>query len=325
MLNRLKSVTVIFLFPCICYAQEPVKADTLIKKLDSLQAKPSEKNVINNVDPEAYNENTNLNFRTYFILLGSDLKQQFTVPFHTKKKEWMKTAAFAGIVAGLTFTDKPINKFTTRITNSSNTISSSSHFITKVSGLYETYTLAALGLYGFVVKNQKLKTTTLIATQAYITGAVVESVLKALSGRQRPNYIEAVTKQNKPTFNGPFGGTKRDIYGKKLNSSFPSGHAVVAFAAATVFAKEYRDIKWVPIVAYSAAGLIGASRLTENKHWFTDVVAGGVLGFLTGKQIVNNYHRFARIKTGGDKKNTVSFNMSYSMGNLQPGMVWKFN
>lgn len=326
MLNGLKLFLVSILFPVFCYAQEPVKADTLIKKLDSLKQKKNDEGVKpdNNINPAAYTENTNLDFKTYFILLGSNIKQQFTTPFHTTKKNWIKVAAFGAATAALTFADKPVNKFTTRIASSSNTLTSTSHFITQFGGLYEAYTLGTLGAYGFIFKNQKVKTTTLLATQAYITAGLMESVFKLVSGRQRPNYYANNVYQNQPSFKGPFAPTIRDANGKKLNGSFPSGHATVAFAAATVFAKEYKDKPWIPVLAYSAASLIGVSRMIENKHWFTDVAVGGMLGYLTGVQIVNNYHRYARIKSGKYKTSSLSLNLDYSLGKLQPGLVWKF-
>ncbi|MEP6711580.1 MAG: phosphatase PAP2 family protein [Ferruginibacter sp.] len=326
MINGLKLSILVLLFPMLSYAQEPVKADTLIKKLDSLQEKKNTEGIKpnNNIDPAAYTENTNLDFNTYFILLGSNIKQQFTTPFHTTKKNWIKVAAFAAGTAALTFADKPINKFTTRIATRSTSVRSTSHFITQFGGLYEAYTLGTLGAYGFIFKNQKVKTTTLLATQAYITASIMETVFKFLSGRQRPNYFADNVYQNQPTFKGPFAPTIRDINGKKLNSSFPSGHATVAFAAATVFAKEYKDKPFIPILAYSAASLIAVSRTIENKHWFTDILVGGMLGYLTGNQIVNNYHRYARIKSGKYKTSSVSLNLDYSLGKLQPGLVWKF-
>ena len=114
MVNRLKFSILLLLFPIISYAQEPVKADTLIKKLDSLKEKKNIEGVKpnNDINPAAYTENTNLDFKTYFILLGSNIKQQFTTPFHTTKKNWLKVGGFAVATAALTFADKPINTFT---------------------------------------------------------------------------------------------------------------------------------------------------------------------------------------------------------------------
>lgn len=317
----------ILLFLVICthnlYAQEPVKADSLIKQLDSLQRK-KDSLPAPDIDPSGYTKKTTLSFRTYFILLGSNIRQQFTAPFHTKGKSWLKVAGFAAATTALTFADKPVNKFVLKITDKSDAVVSTSSYLTSVSGVYEAFTLTALGTYSFIVNNQKLKTTTLLATQAYLTGAVMESFLKILSGRQRPNYYD-INGNNRHIFRGPFRKGYKDADGKAINSSFPSGHATVAFAAATVFAKEYKNNPWVPAVSYTFASMIAVSRLTENKHWISDVFAGAVFGFLTGKQISNNYHRYQLIESGGLKKvrSRIGFQLDRVNGRTIPGLVYK--
>ena len=297
--------------------------DTLVKKLDSLSKKTdSAGGQQNNTTEAAYNQKTKITFKTYFILLGSDLKQDFTKPFHMVRKDWGKLGVFTLATVALTFADKPVQRQALKFRVGHTNALKVSKFITNSGGIYEFYTLAALGAYGYIFKNEKVRTTTLLATQAYITGAVIESVLKYLSGRTRPSYygdgVEA-----KPRFLGPFGNTSRDYNGSRSNSSFPSGHATVAFAAATVFAMEYKNTVWVPIFSYTAASLISLSRITENKHWTTDIFVGAVLGYLSGRQIVNNYHRYAKIKAPGMQKNSVTFNIQYSnYRQITPGLVY---
>jgi membrane-associated phospholipid phosphatase len=126
-----------------------------------------------------------------------------------------------------------------------------------------------------------------------------------------------------PTFKGPF-STIKDAEGNRLNGSFPSGHTTVAFAAATVYALEYANKTWVPIFAYTAASLIGFSRITENKHWATDVLAGAALGYLTGKQVVNNYHRYAKLRAPKQRRASTTFSLGFSNGQLLPGVVYRF-
>lgn len=315
-------LTIFMMVSMIVFSQQP---DTLIKKLDSLSKKTdSAGKQINNTNPAAYNEATKINVPSYFILLGSDLKQAFLKPFHMTKKDWINTGKFAIVVGGLAFVDEPVQKRALKIRNSSPTLQKISKQVTNFGGPYETYTLGALGVYGFLFKNEKMKTTTLLATQSYITGAALESVIKFITGRQRPYISDSTKVQVEPTFHGPFYKTTRDANGKKLNSSFPSGHTTVAFAAATVYAMEYKDKPLVPILAYSAASLIGLSRITENKHWVTDVVTGAALGYLTGRLVVNNYHRYAKLKAPQQRKNTVSFNLQYNDGVLMPGIIYTF-
>lgn len=306
---------------CKGFAQQP---DTLIKKLDSLSAKTdSAGGQVNNINPKAYNEKTQLDFKTYFILLGSDFKQQFTKPFHMTGRDWGTVGKFALVAGAVAFTDEPVQRYALHLRNSS-TMRNVSKYVTNAGGQYEAITLVGLGAYGFIFKNEKIKTTTLLATQSYITSGVMAEVIKLLTHRDRPYRSDPLAKDPEPTFHGPFYKRPSTVYSKTLGSSFPSGHTTAAFAAATVYAMEYRDRPLIPILSYSAATLIGLSRITENKHWATDVLTGAALGFLTGRQVVNNYHRYAKIKAPRMKKNTVTFNLQYNYGVLQPGVVYTF-
>jgi len=297
------------------------RSDSLITQLDSLHEADSSTRS-NDINPAAYNGITRISFADYFILLGSDFKQQITAPFHMSGRDALKVGLFAGGIAVLTSLDEPVQKLGVQTKNNSS-LSTVSSYVSNSGGLYEACTLVALGSYGFIFGNVKMQTTTLLATQAYITSGVMESLIKSIAGRQRPSYYDPTESEAEPTFHGPF--FKPDnvaVNGNHLSASFPSGHTTAAFAAATVFAMEYKNTPWVPIVSYSAAGLIGVSRITENKHWFTDVIAGAALGYLCGRQVVNNYHRYSEIKSA--KKGSVSFNLGYANRTLMPGLTYHF-
>ena len=150
----------------------------------------------NNIAPKAYNEINRLTPKTYLILLASDLKQQLTLPFKARKRDLIQVGELGLVTIGLSFADKPISRFAVGVRERSAPLSSTSNYVTRFGGIYEAYTLAALGLYGLAAKNQKLQTTTLLATQAYITGAIISTGLKFLTGRQRPGYINPATNQN---------------------------------------------------------------------------------------------------------------------------------
>ena len=329
MKNKLRLLTVIlFLAPAIAFSQK----DTLVKKLDSLnktETKTEKKNV--NTNPSAYNDSTKFTFHNYFVLLGNDFKQQFTYPFHIKKKDWGKIAVFAGLTAGLSLADKPGSKFFSGLAARNKSVSSVSNFITSFGGVYEVATIAGFTAYGFIFKNEKIKSTAFLATQSYITAGAIETILKYLTSRQRPNYIDPQTNINDPTFHGPFYKFKNQTSGLSTNSSFPSGHTTAVFAAATVYALEYKHHPWIPIVSYSFATLVGISRLTEDKHWPTDVLVGAALGYLSGRQVVNNYHRYMKIKQPErplrplrQKKGSLSFNLRPLDGKLLPGLTYSF-
>ena len=253
-------LSIALLSPTIVFSQQ---ADTLLNKLDSLSRKTdSAGGQVNNISPKAYNENTHLTFNSYFVLLGSDLKQSFTKPFHMSGKDWATLGKFAVVAGALSFADEPVQRFAVRLRNSNPGVANVSKYVTKVGGMYEVYGLAAIGSYGFIFKNTKMQTTTLLATQAYIAGGAVESVTKFLTQRTRPSYYSPGTEAE-PEFFGPFAKSATTASSKRINSSFPSGHTTVAFAAATVFALEYKNKPIVPIIAYSAATLSALAELQK--------------------------------------------------------------
>ncbi|MDB5014568.1 MAG: phosphatase family protein [Daejeonella sp.] len=317
---------IVFILILISTAAYSQKTDSLGKKLDSLSHKTdSVGHQTNVIKPSAYNENTKITTPTYFILLGSDIKQQFLAPFTTNKKGWAKVGMFTLMAGALSFADEPIQQSTIKFIDNHKTFSNISNVITNTGGIYETVTLGLLGTYGYAFHNEKVKTTTLLATQSYITSGILSYVIKNLTGRQRPSYYDPTRVEAEPTFKGPFSKSGRDASGKKINSSFPSGHASAAFAAATVYAMEYRDKPIIKIVSYGAASLIAMSRITENKHWVTDVIVGSMLGHLCGRQVVNNYHRYAKVQNDKARqiKNKLSLNLQMMDGNIMPGLVFR--
>jgi len=197
-------VLILLLIPVLASAQ--VK-DTLTKKLDSLAKNPDsagakQKNV---VAPSYYNENTRFTPRVYVVLTLDDIKQQWTAPFRATGSDWLKVGGFAAATtAAVLWADKPVNKYTVTQIRTNKSVVSATNYVTDFGGMYEVYTLAALGTYGVLFKKEKEKTTTLLATQAYVTAAAIETVMKYLTSRQRPNYYDAITGKNSHVFHGPF-------------------------------------------------------------------------------------------------------------------------
>lgn len=67
-------------------------------------------------------------------------------------------------------------------------------------------------------------------------------------------------------------------------NSFPSGHTATAFMGAELVRIEYGDDSpWLAVGAYGVATAVGALRVYNNRHWFTDVVAGAGVGILSAR------------------------------------------
>lgn len=67
-------------------------------------------------------------------------------------------------------------------------------------------------------------------------------------------------------------------------NSFPSGHTATAFMGAEFLWQEYKDRSvWYGIAGYAVAAGTGFFRIYNDRHWFSDVVAGAGIGILSTK------------------------------------------
>lgn len=316
-----KVLAALLLIPIALCAQQ---TDTLTQKRDSLAINTdSSINTTHSKSPEVYN-GAKIDFKTYFNLLGQDFAQQLTSPLHAKGKDWLKAGEAALFIGALAFTDKPVNRFAIDLHDDSKGFASASKFVTDFGAMYEIYTVGGLYASGLILHDQKLKNTTALATQSYITAVTISSGAKYVFGEQRPYYTDPLDNRKGPIFRGPFYPFKKGVSFSDY-ASFPSGHATAAFAVATVYAMEYRDKPLIPILSYGAATLVALSRLTENKHWPTDIAAGAIIGYFSGRQVVHNYHRYSNMRQAGVHNSTsVSFNLQYNYGQIIPGLVYVF-
>ena len=120
---------------------------------------------------------------------------------------------------------------------------------------------------------------------AIVLATAVTLGTKSLAGRARP-----YTDPHDP-LNFKLGrGWRNDPY-----QSFPSGHATAAFAAAAAITAEVEH-HWpdselvVGGALFSAATLVGASRLYHNVHWASDTVVGAGIGTFAGWMVVRYMH-----------------------------------
>lgn len=80
--------------------------------------------------------------------------------------------------------------------------------------------------------------------------------------------------------------TQRERPDGSNNYSFPSGHSAVVFSAATVLDRRYGGM--VGWAAYGAAAFAAEARVADAHHYFSDVVAGAIIGRLIGRFVTRN-------------------------------------
>jgi membrane-associated phospholipid phosphatase len=230
----------------------------------------------------------------YVPSLLHNFGEQVTAPLHFKTKQWLLTGATIGITAFLINNDGDIDNWARTQKQKHNWINKLSPVITEFGGSYGIYSVGAIGIISVAYNNKKGVETSLLATQAMITSGVWVQIIKQVTGRERPIASYSNSKEEGGQWYGPFAQYDQDLAIKKPGSSFDafaSGHTATAFSIATVFASQYNNTPVIPIISYSAATLIGVSRLTEHAHWASDIFVGALLGYLCGKQVVKHFNK----------------------------------
>lgn len=178
--------------------------------------------------------------------------------------DWAKaTAVIGGVVIASALSDKPVDRFVKKHQNSTS--------FRNWDKLGKAMPFALVGAAGaaFALGDDRMQNTGLISMQSVAAATGLTLIGKYAIGRARPDEDR-----------GPWTSVGNDR--KRSDASFPSGHSAIAFAAVTPFAKEY-DAPWL----YSVAALGAAGRVAGRKHWVSDTVAGGILGYAMGTWLWN--------------------------------------
>lgn len=190
--------------------------------------------------------------------INSDLK---AVPSLFSRPS-LKVILIGTAVVGLTMTvDDEIKEIFDR-----NRTEDLDSFVDNVNEVGRLGILVPFGLYGVgrLGGDSRLANTSFTALETLAAAGLTVQVLKYLTGRARP-------RADKGSWHWvPFSG--RESY-----HSFPSGHAMVAWAIATPFAITYG--RPVSYIAYTLATAGSLARIYKDAHWASDVVAGSLIGY----------------------------------------------
>ena len=206
----------------------------------------------------------------YFKKYWTDTKSIVTSPAKWNDKDWAKLSVFVAAEGGLMFADRSVkDEFQKNRTIRMDQFSK--NFLEPFGGNYSLLLMSGFLAHGLIAKNQRSVSTSLLCLESFALSSLFARIPKILVGRDRPNNPAG---NDAFTIKGPFHG-----------NSFPSGHTTAAFSVASVIATQYRDTKWVPFAAYTVASMVGLSRIYDNQHWLSDVVAGAAIGTLVGNLV----------------------------------------
>lgn len=267
--------------------------------------------------------------RSYVNFLGTDFKEITISPLSIKKNQAINFGIFAGITACLFFIDPAVDNYARTLQSHNHGIQPVSGVITKFGATYSFYTVGVLGLYGYLFNDKKMKAATLLVSQSMILSSVFTRLGKVITSRERPSVsFEQDSYKRGGKWHGLFDYIDVCSDGKGLPGAgydaFPSGHTSLAFSIATVYAKVYNDNNVVPVIAYSAASLVGISRLTEHAHWLSDVFVGAALGYFCGNQVVKTYRNSYITGVKRHSGCLLAYDLDYSEGKFFAGINLKF-
>jgi Capsule assembly protein Wzi/PAP2 superfamily len=178
---------------------------------------------------------------------------------------WM--VPLGGLAAGLFATDSDVSQ---HLSSTPSTLLRYRHISD-----YGVYSMVggAGGLYflGLATHDEHKRETGFLSGESAIDSLILVEAAKYASRRERPYQGNG---------SGPFlhGGT-----------SFPSEHSAAAWAIASTVAHEYPS-PFMKFLAYGAATVVSASRITAKQHFPSDVLIGSAIGYLTSQYVFKQHH-----------------------------------
>lgn len=208
----------------------------------------------------------------YVFSVWDDTRSVVSAPLRWDAADWRTAGIWTGATLAAAGFDHDIRRSVQAHTRSQ----SSDRFFRDWQKLGAEYSLVEIGafeVWGVVGENQNARDTAMDAVSAtVIASGVITPLLKYSIGRYRPIQTTTTFKFR------PFSG----------HQSFPSGHATQAFAVAAVVAGHY-TAWWQQSLLYGAAALVDFSRVQQNAHFTSDVVAGSAIGWAVGRAVVRRH------------------------------------
>ncbi len=229
-----------------------------------------------------------------FFKAGGDV---YAAPAHFDSKDWLCFTSTLGLTTSAFLIDEDVRSFALENKGSFGDV------LFKVDDFYHieyiAASTAALYIYGTASKNAEVRNLGLKLTEAAIYAESINLLGKFLLGRQRPaNAVDAAEFQ-------PF-NTSWEF------TSLPSGHTTLSFAYSTVMASIYNNFLW-KFGWFSLATLVGAARIYNNAHWFSDVVLGAAIGYFVGDFVNNHYTNKKEVVSDSPQNSAPNFSISFGI------------
>jgi len=217
-------------------------------------------------------------FDKYYIYSGIlDARDEVIAPFHWNDKQWITCGVLASAESVLIFAngDKNILSFMQNNRNKTTNFIEDNIGDPYGSGVYPAIIIGTSYLVGCIFRKDHPKHMAMLTAKSIAISGATAIIIKSITERYRPNQ-----DANPRHWLGPKGLFSYD--------SYPSGHATVAFATASMISLEYPKPLIVPVLAYSLATITAYGRLNGNYHWGSDVLLGAAIGYFTSRLVFHH-------------------------------------
>ncbi len=201
-------------------------------------------------------------------LLIHDARGVLGAPAHWEGREWTNLSLGIASVVLAGIGDESIRDAARR--NRTDDTDRLSRAVRPFGDVYAFGTIGAFYIAGSAAHDPEARAVGIDGVGASLLAAgMISPALKLALGRSRPSQTEEASSFH------PFSG----------HSSFPSGHTTESFALASVISGHTRSPR-LKIAAYGIASLVGYSRVNDDAHFASDVLAGALIGTAVGRAVV---------------------------------------
>jgi membrane-associated phospholipid phosphatase len=195
--------------------------------------------------------------------LISEIPSEFVSPVTTKAAPIFFVGA--GLAASLILLEDSVSDPLQREARNGHLLDTTATDLGVLAGSYIPNVVYALGMasVGYASGDSNARERAILMTKSSIYAGTATTILKTLIHQRRPDGSDS--------------------------SSFPSGHATSAFSFASIVGAEH-DWYWGAL-AYSYAALVSYGRMSDNRHYLHDVVAGATIGISYGVALQSRRYR----------------------------------